>query len=143
MRVGGNNRWCAIVEYCKLVGAVLLVLGTQPKPGRPSQYPMEQANPYRSEQNLKQNSDKGDNASRGFLIPPRSNTTSGASASDSVVSSRASFISSTHFKASLRDLGPFAATVTHDVLDHCTCSVIVYREPLRTILRKQKGTVQP
>lgn len=44
VRVGGNSRWCAIVEYCKLVGAVLLVLGAEPKPHFDGNHSQEQHN---------------------------------------------------------------------------------------------------
>ena len=95
MRVGGNNRWSAIVEYCKRVDAVLLVIGSQPKPER--------------------------------LAQPRARAHSDQTQSSELDNCAAKPRTSEDMSA--QDLGPFIATVTHDVVEHCGCPFIVYREP--------------
>ncbi|GFO43958.1 hypothetical protein PoB_007046300 [Plakobranchus ocellatus] len=52
VRVGGNNRWSAIVDYCKLVDAKLIVLGSQPKPG-PFEQQQQKGQPKQQQSNPK------------------------------------------------------------------------------------------
>ncbi|GFR93777.1 hypothetical protein ElyMa_002651300 [Elysia marginata] len=131
VRVGGNNRWCAIVEYCKRVNAVLVVLGTQPN--RCNGGHQEHQNSYSSDlQGLGQagtsRCDKTD--FDGTITKEESLLRMSAESSLREAAYKM-------FRASLKDQGPFAATVTHDVLDQCECPAVVYRAP-----EKESGEAQ-
>ncbi|RUS74582.1 hypothetical protein EGW08_017663 [Elysia chlorotica] len=141
VRVGGNNRWCAIVEYCKLVDAVLLVLGTEPKPERLRwrNAAMESRSRGLKNNNTSTNPDK---SKKNYSPPSQMKVGASESVASCVTDVTVDSEYSTYvpFWDSLKDVGPFAATVAQDVLDHCPCPAIVYRKPARAITGLSKRT---